>query len=103
MIHEGEQLKFEGMALASDAVPDWYDQAWTVLLGLAAKGDPFTSEDVVAVVGLPRGDVSTNKNNAVGALISSAARKHIIHKVGYRNSKRPALHAAALAVWVGSR
>lgn len=99
----GEQLKLDGMfAAAAAAAGEWHDDARNTIRELAATGEPFTSEDVVAVVGLPRGNVATNRNNAVGAIMSAAARRGEIRKVGYRNAKRPALHAAALAVWVGN-
>jgi|SRR5262245_36291101 len=99
----GEQLKLDGMQTAADAVPNWYELAYAALCDLARSGREFTSEDVTARVGLPRGEVETNRNNAVGALMSACARQGIIRRVGYRKAERSDLHAAVVGVWVGLR
>jgi len=97
----GEQLKREGMALAADAAPAWLDDAWLALVDLVRSGRDFTSEDVVERVGLPRGTPGTNRNNAVGALFSAAAREGLIVRAGFRKATRPDLHARLLTVWRG--
>lgn len=98
----GEERKSEGMALAEEAVPDWTQLAREAIGWLAEEGEPFTSEDLVRIVGLPRpGATRSNRNNAVGAVLGGAARRGVIRKVGYRNAQRPRLHAAQLAVWEG--
>ena len=99
----GDQLKMEGMAMAEEAVPKWSDLALQTIRDLANTGRPFTSEDVTERIGLPRGGVATNRNNAVGAAMSGAARRGIIRKTGYRNATRPELHSAVVAVWIGAR
>jgi hypothetical protein len=90
------------MALAATAVPAWSILARLAIDQLAATGADFTSEDVVALVGLPRGKPGTNRNNAVGAAFSGAARRGVIREVGRTNASRPALHARRLTVWRGT-
>ncbi len=63
----GAELRDEGMQLAADAVPTWYERAWRALVLLARAGVEFTSEDIVDIVGLPHGQAGANTNNAVGA------------------------------------
>jgi hypothetical protein len=99
---DGDQLKADGMAQAIRAVPTWAEQARVALTILARLGQDFTSEDLVDMVGLPRGKPETNRNNAVGAVFSGAARQGWIHEVGRRNARRPALHARRLTVWRGT-
>lgn len=84
-------------------VAAWNGQARLAVLALAATGEPFTSEEVTARCGLPRGTVGTNRNNAVGALLSGAARRGLIRKTGRTvPSTRVSSHGAALAEWVGA-
>jgi hypothetical protein len=99
----GEQLKLDGIARAVEAptVATWVDEAREVIDQYAALRVEFTSEDVTAIVGLPREGEGMNRNNAVGAVMSGAARAGTIRRVGYRKATRPNQHAAILAVWVG--
>lgn len=98
----GEKLKEQAQANALAAHPEWGARAMREVERLARCGIPFTSEDVVLMVGLPTGKVATNKNNAVGALITSAAKHGLIVKTGrYVPSKRRRSHGAALAEWRG--
>ena len=90
-----------GMQLALDAQPDWAEQAFEVIKVLAKRGTEFTSEDVIAINGLPSGEVGQHKNNASGAIMNKAARAGIIRKVGYGTAKRKASHGAVLAIWIG--
>jgi hypothetical protein len=91
-----------GMQLALDAQPDWAEQAFEVIKQLAKRGTEFTSEDVLAMTGLPSGGVGINKNNASGAIMNKAARAGIIRKVGYATAKRKESHGSVQAVWVGA-
>jgi hypothetical protein len=91
-----------GMQLALDAQPDWSEQAFEAIKLLAKRGGEFTSEDVLAITGLPSGDIGQHKNNASGAIMNKAARAGIIRKVGYGTAKRKASHGAVLAIWVGN-
>ncbi len=95
-------LKQEGMQLALDMQPDWADQALIAILQLAKQGIEFTSEDVLAITGLPSGAVGQHKNNASGAIMNKAARAGWIRKVGYGTAKRKASHGAVIAIWVGN-
>jgi hypothetical protein len=91
----------ENAISASD--PRWLSDAKQAILTLAAFGRPFTSEDVTERVGLPRGVTGTNKNNAVGAIMSAAARRNIIRKTGrHVLSKRASSHGAELIEWIGA-
>jgi hypothetical protein len=101
----GQDLKAAGQALALDAADeDWTAAARRAIKWLAAQGRPFTSEDVTARTGLPSGAPGTNRNNAVGALMTSAAKAGLIAKTGERvPSQRPTSHGAEIAQWVGAR
>lgn len=102
----GVRAKQEGQALAATAAPDdWTDRARQAIRDLAATGLPFTSEDVTAAAGLPAGGVGTNRNNAVGALMTNAAthQPKLIRKTGRRvPALRPTSHAAELTEWIGT-
>lgn len=83
---------------------DWTAAARRAIKWLAAQGRPFTSEDVTARTGLPSGATGTNRNNAVGALMTSAAKAGLIAKTDTRvPSQRPSSHGAEIAQWVGAR
>lgn len=93
---------FQGMQLALDAQADWADQALLAIMKLAKQGIKFTSEDVLAITGLPSGEIGQHKNNASGAIINKAARAGWIRKVGYGKAKRKESHGAVLAIWIGA-
>lgn len=97
----GEQLAADGMRQAREAerVETWVQAAGRILEQLAATGRPFTADDLIARVGLP--DVGTNRNNAVGAVVSCAARSGLIVRTGYRPSERTATRGRVVAVWQG--
>ena len=90
------------MQLALDSRPDWADQALLAIMQLAKQGTEFTSEDVLAITGLPSGGVGQHKNNASGAIMNKAARAGWIRKVGYGKAKRKESHGAVLAIWIGN-
>ena len=98
----GEELKKQGQQLALDAAEPWSDRAKDAIRCLALLRVPFTSEDVVSVVGLPSGEVGTNQNNAVGAVMTAAAKAGTIRRVGYTKSKRASSHGAVIAEWEGA-
>jgi len=93
---ESEQRKQDGMAAALWTAEPWRvrAEAW-----LQARTAAFTSEDMVAAVGLPTGGVGVNRNGAVGALVSGWSRRKLIRRVGYASSTRPESHGALLSVW----
>lgn len=97
----GETLKEEGMAkaLAKPGLSEWQDKVklWT---WQRSAGTRFTSEDIIEEFGLPTGEVRTNKNNAVGAIMNAIAKKGVIRNTGdYVKSSRPSSHGAVIAVW----
>ena len=101
----GLDLKERGMEQAKSArdVQTWKQQFVETVQQLAGNGWAFTSEDVLSYVGLPRLDVGTNANNAVGAMMNGLAKRGIIQKTSERRkSRRPSSHGAEIAVWVGA-
>lgn len=98
---EGHRRKEEGMKRAADAAePSWNDRFKEAIVDVAESHEVFTSEDVLAVVGLPTGKVGMNANNAVGALMNGAAKRGVIAKTGRRvTSLRPHSHGAELHEW----
>lgn len=100
----GIELRATGQSLAAAAAPDdWQGTFRAAVRDLARAGAPFTSEDATARAGLPTRHVATNRNNAVGALMTSAARAGVIRKTGRRvPSSRPSSHGAELTEWIGT-
>lgn len=101
----GDAAKAEGMrrTLTTDRTWPWRDHAMAVLEELAATGKTFTADDLVARVGLPDDEVGMNRNNAVGAIFSAAAKSGLIVPTGnYIKSRRRTNHSAVLAVWAGN-
>jgi hypothetical protein len=98
---EGEQRKEEGMekALSNTSTSEWQEAAKLWLWRLPA-GRTFTAEDLVDAVGLPVGEESAGKNNAVGALMNGIAKRGVIRNTSdYTKAKRPASHGRVIAVW----
>jgi hypothetical protein len=100
-LFDGDTLKDVGMDMAKVAAAEWWQQAWTAVETLAVTGAPFGSEDVIRMVGLPRVTRAQNRNNALGALMSQAARAGIIQKVGYMTARRPSSHSNLRILWKG--
>ena len=100
----GHIEKEAGMAEALESAREEYREEFRAEVErlAAIRLRSFTSEDVTYAVGLPRGYVKTNGNNAVGALMNSLARQGVIVRVGTETSKRPSSHAAELAIWTGA-
>jgi len=100
----GLDLKERGMAQAREArdVHEWRKLFRAAVVYLASIGDPFTSEDVIELVGLPREDGTMNANNAVGAMMNALARADVIVKTyERRQSMRATSHGREIAVWIG--
>lgn len=90
-------------ALERDDIAVWREEFRLAVYRMAtASPTPFTSEDVLETVGLPRGEIGQHRNNAVGALMAGMARKGVIRRFGYTQSTRPSSHAAVLSQWVGA-
>ena len=102
----GETLKETGQAFAVAGAyashEEWVSAFNKRLDELAASGMLFTSEDVTATVGFYR-EPGMNRNNAVGALMTAAARHGTIERVGWVASRLPRQHGAAIAQWRGKR
>ena len=99
----GDRAKSAGQQLAEYAADKWpwREKALNAIYDLASAGLPFTADDVIAVTGLP--DVGPNRNNAVGATFSAAAKRGWIVQTGsYRKSRRVMSHARVIAVWIGN-
>ena len=97
----GIRGKEDGQLRAAEAVdPGWWSAASTQVHFLAASGEPFTVEDVIAKVGLPNA-IEINANNSVGALISRLARKGVIEGIGYTKASRAESHSRAIRLWKG--
>ena len=96
-IAEAERLKHEGMAL----VDSHQDQRWraevdAAIASLARRGEPFTSEDVRALVA-----TEPTHPNAWGPRFVAAANAGVIEFLGYVKSSRPSLRRARVAQWRG--
>ena len=99
----GVEVKEEGMRYAREAgdVQRWRRAFAEQVEALARRGEPFTSEDVTALVGLPR-DSQQNRNSAVGAMMNGLAKRGIIRKTGQRvKSAYPQSHAREILQWIG--
>lgn len=99
----GYAAKEEGIAhaLQPDGLEEWKEQFAAAVAEMAASGLRFTSEEVIARVGLPN-EAATNANNSVGAMMNVLARRGVIRKTSERRlSQRPSSHARELAVWAG--
>ena len=102
-VASGVELKEEGMRYAREAgdVQRWRAAFTASVEALARRGEPFTSEDVTALVGLPR-DSQQNRNSAVGAMMNGLAKRGIIRKTGQRvKSAYPQSHAREILQWIG--
>lgn len=95
---EAATARDQGMARAEAAAGDAWKDRWRGAIGdLAERGEPFTADDVRALVGEP-----DDHRNAAGALFRGMAAQGVIRHVGYRKSARTVLHSHPIAVWVGN-
>lgn len=82
----------------------WRTRAERELLHMADSGKPFTSDDLVAVVGLPDSAHNPNAaNSAVGALFRTAHSMKWITPIGVEASKQPHRKGGMIRVWRGTR
>jgi hypothetical protein len=99
---EGLVNKEHGMERALKSYEEWQSAFRKEVRTLAATRMPFTSEDVVEIVGLPSGEIGKDANNAVGAMMNALAKEGVIAKTGNRAlSRRPSSHGAELTLWKG--
>lgn len=87
-----------GQTQALNAKSEWHGRARAYVKSLT-PGALITSEDVTDVIGMPAGDIGMNRNNAVGALMQSLARKGLLTRHSYVSSKNPQAHGAVIALW----
>lgn len=93
----GERLAAIGGQAALANVGEWETKANEWFAGLPF-GTHFTSEDLIAAVGLPRMS-SSNRNNAVGAKIRGWAATNKLETVGYTKAQRSRSHGRIIRVW----
>lgn len=81
---------------------EWNDQARLVLKRLAVGGGVFSADDLTAIVGPPDEDrAPNNRNNAIGAIFSEAARAGLIEVVGHTKSTTKTRKGGLIRVWRG--
>jgi len=99
---EPKARKKVGQDRAILAVSDLYKFKFErVLRELAELQNPFSSEDITAIIGLP--SKGQNKNNSIGGLMSAAAHAGLIQKFGWTISKNANSHAREIRLWIGVR
>lgn len=99
---DGKQKKEDGMSHALSIHEAWQESFREAIRQLADTDRPFTSEDAVAICGLPTGEVGLHRNNAVGAMMSGLAKQKVIKKTGkHILSRRSVSHATEINTWVG--
>ena len=99
LLWSGDELKRQGQDKAIEAVPD-YRKQFLDWIRNQPSGTLHTFEDITNSIGLPRGDqVGSNRNNAVGALMSSCAKMGLQHKISRVKAKRPNQHGTEIGLW----
>lgn len=93
---EGERRRDEGTALVTAHTDEEWRGAFENYGGqlLRAGRTRITSEDIVAIVGLPPGH-----RNAIGAAMRAFALKHNLRNIGTAKAARVARHAGRITVW----
>jgi len=74
----------------------WRDLAFGAVAYLAATGRHFTADDLRDIAGEPPSD------NAIGAVLLTAAKRREIASIGFERSTRPSRRAGVLRVWRGT-
>ena len=87
------ELKRHGQQLVWDADPFWRTNAVGWIYHKLKPDTRFTTDDVIAAVGLP------TRRNAVGALMTYLAKKGLIERVGTRRSRREKSRLRLISVW----
>lgn len=72
---------------------DWADEALDAI-ERTAVGLAFDADHLHVIVGPPRGSP-----NAVGSVLTIAARRGWIRRIGYRPSQRPGARGHIVSVW----
>lgn len=82
----------------------WKAKAQAAMDELIDLGKPFSSDDLIDMVGPP--DVShtpNSRNGAVGSLFNTAARQGRIVDVGHERSRQPHRKSGLIRLWQAPR
>lgn len=71
---------------------------------LASTGEPFTADDLVALVGIPDASHSANsRNSSLGAVFSWASKSGLIRPTGrVVQSSQPHRKGGMIREWIGN-
>ena len=86
--------------------PDEWERAAKHAIWQAARtGQPFTSEDITAMVGFPDhlGHRANGPNNRIGLLLNKVAKSYGLRRIDMKAAKNPQAHGRLLTVWQGRR
>lgn len=98
----GEAHASPSVHLAHDL--DWNTRAKNAIWELASSGQPFTSEDVTDLIGLPDPTSRPNSaNNAVGTMLNQVAKRYGLRRVDMVKARNPQAHGRLLTVWQGRK
>lgn len=93
----GQVLRDEGIALVTANSPaDYKTAAITAIDALIATMQPFTADDVYALIPV---ELSPHSPNVVPALLGSRAKHGQIVSEGYVKTPRPSRHASKNQIW----
>lgn len=87
------------LAAALAAKELWADKATCFIFNEVLAGRTVTADQVVEAVGLPAGEVATDKNNALGALFNRMSKHGVIVEVGQVKSSRGSNLGRKITVW----
>ena len=94
---DGRILRDEGMDAAIRDAAIWLASAHRQGLVLAQSGEPFSIDDITAVVGRPI------RPNATGSVIMSLSRRGLIERADrVVQSRHASTHAHSNPVWIGT-
>ena len=99
----GEQRRDHGIKIVLDHTTEEYKRKFTTAYRwIVRSGQPFTSEDIISVVGMP-----PNHHNTVGALMSGLVRADLrsgaIEYIGHVKKTVAASHARKVSQYRGVR
>jgi hypothetical protein len=86
--------------VVAHADTDYRERLAAAIKVLAARGEPFCSDDIRCEVGDPPAGASPN---LVGALVNHALRSGLIHTIRWTRSSRVAGHGNLVGLYVGVR
>lgn len=99
----GHQLALPLDIAGDPIVISWATAARGVLLSLAAGGDEFTADQLLAIVGPPDPDHEANgANSGIGTVFGRASREGLIEAVGVKPSAQPKRRGGMIRVWRGT-